>query len=208
MDSQQPSEDTPSEEPTSHEGGAQAAAWSPMDVQVDLRKALLGGALAAAVSVAGAWAVGRVSGAEGLVLLEAMLPTTRFLCSAVMTASATMLALMLTLIGLSANSSSRFHPSHYERIRQIALVDAIAFVAGTVFLLVLNIPLEESDKFSATWYSTAYYVVLIGSSLLGGLLITAVLMLYDTVRDIIQIFGLKDDDHPLLQTESSPVSEE
>jgi hypothetical protein len=173
-----------------------------VDVKVDLRKALLGGALAALVSISGSWFVGRLHGAEGLVLLEAMLPTTRFLCSAVMTATATILALMLTLLGLSADVSNKIHPSHFERVRQIALIDTVAFAAATLFLLILNIPLEESDNLSTEWYDTIYYSVLTFSSLLGGLLISAVLMLYDAVRDMIYILGLRKKEHPLFQKES------
>jgi len=178
-----------------------------VDVKVDLRKALLGGALAALVSISGAWLVGRLHGAEGLVLLEAMLPTTRFLCSAVMTATATILALMLTLLGLSADVSNKIHPSHFERVRQIALIDTVAFAAATLFLLILNIPLEESDNLSTEWYDTIYYSVLIFSSLLGGLLIAAVLMLYDAVRDMIYILGLRKKEHPLVRQETEAQQE-
>jgi hypothetical protein len=135
-------------------------------------------------------------------LLEAMLPTTRFLCSAVMTATATILALMLTLLGLSTGASDRIHPAHFQRVRQIALIDTVAFAAATLFLLVLNIPLEETDNLSSTWYDTIYYAVLICSSLLGGMLISAVLMLYDAVRDMIYILGIQKKEHPLVRAES------
>jgi hypothetical protein len=58
-------------------------------IAVDLRKALIGGTMAVLVALAGSWSVGRLYGAEGRLLLAAMLPTTRFLCSAMMTATAT-----------------------------------------------------------------------------------------------------------------------
>jgi len=190
MESQQQPQGESSEEEVSPKGISPTPPWSPAELKVDLRKAIAGGAIAAIVSAAGSWVVGSVHGSQGLVLLEAMLPTTRFLCSSVMTASATVLALMLTLLGLSTGSSDRFKASHYQRVQQIALIVAIAFVAATVFLLVLNIPLEESDNIAAAWYSTAYYVVLVASSLLGGLLVAAILMLYDAVRDMIQIVGI------------------
>jgi hypothetical protein len=105
----------------------------------DWRWTLTGGAIALVVTFGGAWAVGETSGAEARALLNGMLPTTRFLCSGVMTASATTLALMLTLLSLSANTSSKLKQDHYERVRQIALLDAIAFIAATCVLLCLNI---------------------------------------------------------------------
>lgn len=201
----------------SNQAGGPYDKWAPsvdvadveMDIEVDLRKALVGGALAALVAISGTWLVGRLHGAEGLVLLEAMLPTTRFLCSAVMTATATILALMLTLLGLSTDAADRIHPAHFRRVKQIALLDTIAFAAATLFLLVLNIPLEESDNLPTGWYDVAYYAVLIFSSLLGGMLISAVLMLYDAVRDMIAVMGLRRESHPLVQTESeSDTSDE
>lgn len=172
------------------------------DLQVDLRKALFGGALAVLVTSAGTLMVGRLHGADGLLLLEAMLPTTRFLCSSMMTATATILALMLTLLSLSTNASNSVHRAHYKRVRQIALLDMAAFIGATLFLLVLNVPLEESDSVSIHWYDTAYYVVLAVSSLLGGMLISIILMLYAAIRDMISIFGLGEESHPMYQAES------
>lgn len=167
------------------------------DIAVDLRKAVLGGALAVVVAVAGSTVVGNLYGAEGRLLLEAMLPTTRFLCSAMMTATATILALMLTMLSLSSNSSNQIHSSHYERVQQIALLDMVAFVGATLLLLVLNIPLEESDSISTEWYSTTYYIVLTYTSVLGGMLISIVMMLYAAIRDMISVVGLQNEDHPL-----------
>lgn len=172
------------------------------DVAVDLRKALLGGVLAVLIAIAGSTVVGTLYGAEGRLLLEAMLPTTRFLCSAMMTATATILALMLTILSLSSNSSNQIHAAHYKRVQQIALLDMIAFVGATLLLLVLNIPLEESDSISSGWYNTSYYVVLIYSSVLGGMLISIVMMLYAAIRDMISVVGLQNEDHPLYETES------
>lgn len=169
------------------------------NIAVDLRKALFGGAFAMIIAVVGSTVVGNLYGAEGRLLLEAMLPTTRFLCSAMMTATATILALMLTILSLSSNSSNQIHSAHYRRVQQIALLDMIAFVGATFLLLVLNIPLEESDSISTEWYSTSYYVVLIYSSVLGGMLISIVMMLYAAIRDMISVVGLQDEDHPLYQ---------
>jgi hypothetical protein len=169
------------------------------DVAVDLRKALLGGILATIVAGVGSTVVGNLYGAEGRLLLEAMLPTTRFLCSSMMTATATILALMLTILSLSSSSSNQIHSSHYKRVQQIALLDMIAFVGATLLLLVLNVPLEESDSLSTEWYNTSYYVILIYSSALGGMLISIVVMLYAAIRDMISVVGLQNEDHPLYQ---------
>jgi hypothetical protein len=123
-----------------------------------------------------------------------MLTTTRFLCSGVMTASATTLALMLTLLSLSANASSKLKRDHYERVRQIALLDAVAFIAATFVLLCLNIPVEQADNVDASWYDVLYYAFLGASAVLGGLLVVIVLMLYNTVKYMILVVGPADTD--------------
>lgn len=67
-----------------------------------------------------------------------------------------------------------------------------------VIFLLMNIPLTESDKISQAWLKTAYYISLGSASLLGGMLVAIVLMLYSTVTDIIHIIGVGNSDHPLI----------
>lgn len=164
--------------------------------------AVTGGVLTSCVIMLGTLIVGGVSGFEADVLLESMLDTARFLFSAVITASATILALMLTLLSVSFNTESRLKPGHYHRVNQIALFDTVAFVTAMVFLLFLVVPLTESGNAPATFYQIYYYAVLAGSAVQGGLVVTIVLMLYTTVRDMIVIFGFGDEDHPLVDTET------
>lgn len=179
-----------------------------LDVEVDLRKAILGGLVAAVVSIAGSTMVGQVSGGEGRLLVEAMLPSTRFLCIAVMTASATILALMLTALGLSRNAPTPLRSSHYKRVEQIALFDSATFVLATLLLLILTIPIGESTTLPGEWYTIAYYVVLVLSSLLGGMLISVILMIYGTIRDLVEAIGLEKEDSPLLVSEAEVESDE
>ncbi len=165
------------------------------------KKVLLGGVLTGIVALAGGYFVGQISGYGARVLLEATLLTTRFLCSAVMTSTASILALMLTLLGLSGGMDVTLKPSHYLRVRRIALVDLIAFIVATLFLLLLSVPVSESDQVSSSWFTTVYYVVLGISSVLGGILITTVLMLYDTVKDVIQVVGLEGNPSHMVAAE-------
>lgn len=151
----------------------------------DVTQAVIGGLLAAAVSFGGAYAIGTVSGFRGIRLLEASLPSARFLASGMMTAMATILALMLTLLSLSYATDFRMRDVHYRRVKLIGLVDVVGFVLAVLFLLLLIIPMEETKKVPTDWYDSIYYGVLVGASILGGLLITVMLMLYQTVRDIV-----------------------
>lgn len=171
-----------------------------LTLAVDTKRALSGGLLAAVVALLGSVIVGRISSAEARILLQAMLPSVRFLSSGIMTASATILALMLTLLSLSHNTSSTLRPNHYQRVRQIAFIDTIALSGSVILLLLISIPLEESSEVPSSWYVAIYYVLLVASAALGGLLISVVLMLYNAIGDLIQVMG-PTSSSDLVQTE-------
>jgi hypothetical protein len=166
-------------------------------IHTDLRVALVGGAAAALVMGAIVFVAGSVSSAEARVLLEASLPTTRFLASGVMTVSATTLALMLTLLSLSSGIDHEIKRGHYERIRQIAFVDVVAFVAATLLLVVLVVPLGDAAEIPAAWYVGIYYAVSLLAAAIGGVLVAVMLLLYAAVRDLIGVLT-GDDDNPLV----------
>lgn len=158
----------------------------------DVTQAAIAAVLASVVTFGGGYAVGSITGFEALRLLEASLPTIRFLASGTMTATATILALMLTLLSLSYGTDFRMRDVHYRRVKVIARVDTIGFVISTVFLLLLIIPLEETEQVSPDLYATIYYGVLATSAGIGGVLIAIVLMLYQTVCDVIDTFSGED----------------
>eukprot|EP00913_Durusdinium_trenchii_P028422 g26650.t1 len=138
-----------------------------------------------------------VGSIEALHLLEATLPTTRFLCSAVMTASATVLALMLTMLSFGITTERELNRVIYHRLKQIALYDTLIFIAASCFLVMHCVPLRESDQMPTGWYAIVYYVVLCTASIVAGGVVTVVAMLYAAIRDLIQVLGLRDDEHVL-----------
>ena len=162
-------------------------------IRTDLRIALTGGGVAALVMAGVVLAVGNLTSFEARALLEASLPTVRFLCSSVMTASATTLALMLTMLSLSAGSEREIKRAHFERIRQIALVDVVAFVGATLLLVALVVPFAESSEIPAGWYVAIYYTSSLLASVLGGVLVAVMLLLYAAVRDLITLVGPSED---------------
>ena len=169
---------------------------------VSTKNALIGGVVTALVMGAIFVLVGIAGGWQAQVLLESTMPTTRFLCSAVMTVSATTLALMLTLLGLSNNIEGQIKSEHFERIRQIALIDVIAFIGATVLLLAHTIPFGEDLDVAQNVYVIAYYSIMGGAALLGGTLVAMILMLYDAVRDLVQLF-CSDKESDLLVDEKT-----
>lgn len=171
-------------------------------IRADIRIAATGGVIAAILMGAVVLAVGNLSSFEARRLLEASLPTTRFLCSAVMTASATTLALMLTMLSLTAGAEHEIKRGHFERIRQIALVDVIAFIAATLLLVALVVPFGESSEIPAGWYVGLYYGTSLMAAILGGSLVAVMLLLYAAVRDLITVVG-PGDESPLYADETS-----
>ena len=174
-------------------------------VQVDLRRAVLGGVLAAAVALVGGWLVGEASGAEARILLETSLSSTRSFAGTVTLALGNILALMLTLLSLSTSAEIDLKWSYYKRVDQVAWLVSIVLTASILIYLLLNIPLSEAEKAADSTnefgYATLYYITLVLSSMMAGALITVVLMLYNTVQDIIHAVGLRETDHPLIYTE-------
>lgn len=118
---------------------------------VDLRVALAGGALTAAVTFGTMYALGSLGPLEAQGLLQGTLPTIRFLCSTAGTASATILALMLS-IGM---------------------------------LLILVVPLSEAEKFPTSLFDIVYYGFIALSALLGGMMVSLVVMLLNAIYGVI-----------------------
>ena len=119
-----------------------------------------------------------------------------------MTVSATTLALMLTLLGLSSDIDADIKGGHFERIRQIALVDVTAFVLATVLLVLIVVPVDGSTPIPEGWFSAIYYTVSVAAALLGGGLVAVMLLLYAAIRDLILVLG-PGDQNPLIAEEKA-----
>lgn len=149
-----------------------------------IRSALSGGGLAALVFLATTVGLGSLGDRQALHLLESTLPTIRFLCSAAVGAAATVMALMLTLLGLSREMESEVHPDYYRRIHHIATMCVVCLVGGVTILLILTLPMGESDKLEA-YYDLIYYIITVAASLLGGLLVAITLTLRKAVHALL-----------------------
>lgn len=54
-----------------------------------------------------------------------------------------------------------------------------------------TLPLQESDAVPVAWFDTIYYVMITAVSILGGLLFTGMLLLFNALRDIIDVMGME-----------------
>ncbi|WP_204345602.1 hypothetical protein [Psychroserpens algicola] len=172
------------------------------------KRALSGGIIASFVIGLGAYFLGNISGYEAKELIKTSLPGTNTLCNTIVLASATILALLLTLLSVSSSTKSKLTAEHYKHVLLIAKIDTVVFVAAMIVFQLLNIPITEADNVPTSWYSTFYYLSLALSAILSGGLISVVLMLYNAVSSIIKIVGLGMDDHPLLFKEEHQENKE
>ena len=172
------------------------------------RRALYGGVIAAIIMGMGAYLLGNISGYEAKVLIKSSLPGINTICNTIVLASATILALLLTLLSVSSSTKSKLTKEHYAHVLLIAKIDTIVFVAAMIVFQLFNIPITEADNVPGSWFTAIYYISLGVSSLLSGALISVVLMLYNAVSSIIKIVGLGIKDHPLIFKEDEEEEDE
>ncbi len=182
------------------------------NVNVDTKRAFVGGGLAAVITLTGASIVGVASGSEAYRLLEVAISATRSFSGTITLATGNILALMLTLISLTSNSDVELKRAHYKRVEEIAWVDTLTFIGAILIYLLLNIPISESEPTSnpTKFIGYFYYAILALASMLGGAVITVILMLFNAVTDIIHILSPKEEETPtnLVITEEDKREEE
>ena len=131
-------------------------------------------------------AIGNIYGSgEAVVLLESLSRSGLYLGSASATASATTLALMLTLIGMIRRSEEDFADGTYRNIDRIAKLATASLMASLLLLLVLVFPIGEFDDIPSNWYPMLYEFLFGGTVLVVALLAATVVMLYRTIRYVI-----------------------
>jgi len=118
-------------------------------------------------------------------MIEAMQGTSNTLCFAGVTATATIMPLMLTIFSFARRSEREFDHWFYRRIKLIALFCVGAFVAGLFTLTVLSAPLGDMSEVSTTWYNVLYYTIVGSISGMVGLLMTILILLYYSILHIV-----------------------
>lgn len=162
-----------------------------MPASNNLRRTLLvagsAGGLAAVLLGVAMFAMGRVGSGEARQLLEGMMPTSRFLCAAVITGSATILALMLTMLSSGRQVDDQLPPSHYRRVRHLSRMSMIALISSTSLLTLMCLPIYEQTNEIPNWWYPAIYFGLTGAiSALSGAVIGLVVLLYLAISDFIR----------------------
>lgn len=170
------------------------------------KRAIYGGLITFLFIALSVFLLGNLSGYEAKQLLSASLPGINMLCNTIILASATILALLLTLLAISSGTKSKLKDSHYLEVLNIAKIDTTLFIVTLILFQLFNIPITESDNVPTVWFTTIYWATLFLSSLLSGVMVVVILMLFNTVKNIILIIGLNED-HPLLSKEQHKAKE-
>lgn len=171
------------------------------------KRPLYGGLIATIFTGLGVFLLGNVSGYEAKQLISTSLSGINMLCNTIVLASATILALLLTLLGISTGTESKLKKDHYTQVLAIANFDTILFIGALILFQLFNIPITEADNVPTSWYTMIYWTTLFFSSVLSGMMITVILMLYTTVTNIIHIVGLGKDHYLISDEEMEEKSE-
>ncbi|MUP45713.1 hypothetical protein E0K83_08140 [Gramella sp. BOM4] len=173
-----------------------------------VKRSLVGGIVSTLIMGTGTFILGQVSGYKALELIQKSIPGINMLCNTVILGSTTILALMLTLLGLSRSSDSTLTRRHYQDVLMIAKYDTILIVTAVITFLMLNLPISESEEVTTNWYETIYYISLGVASIIGGGFIAVIMMLYGTITNVILIVGMGVTDHPLVSEEEAKQEKE
>lgn len=166
---------------------------------LEFRGAAIGGVVTASFLFFVIIGVGRIHSFEARGLIEAILPGARFLGSTVVGAAVTVLALLLTLIGLSLNNEKQFSSRLYDRALRITRMAVVCIVMGVGVLLAVSVPVVEVPEISRH-YAVLYYGLSAAIAVLGGLVTAMGLMIGATLRGLIGVA------HPEGESDLDPES--
>lgn len=133
------------------------------------------------------------STAEATLLIDALSRAGLYLGSAIVTASATTLALMLTMIGMMRRMDSDFGDTTYRGVELIARLATVSLMLGLVVLLAFTLPVGEFEELPAAWFDNLYNVLFAACVIMVGLIAATVTVLYRTLRQIIATITPGDD---------------
>lgn len=118
-------------------------------------------------------------------LIESLANAGLYLGSAVATASATTLALMLALLGLTKRSDNDFDAGVYRRISDISLYATLTLIMSIILLLILVMPIGEFDSMPEKWFPIMYDVLFATTVLVCATLVATITQLFSTIQLVI-----------------------
>ncbi|MEQ8410867.1 MAG: hypothetical protein RIC51_11270 [Erythrobacter sp.] len=131
-------------------------------------------------------AIGGVySGAEARQLLEALSRAGLYLGSAIVTGSATTLALMLTMVGMIDRLETEFNREAYENVNMVAKLATGSLLLALIVLLAFTLPVGEFEDMPERWFQVLYDALFAGAVAMVGMMAATVVMIYLTLRRVL-----------------------
>lgn len=138
------------------------------------------------IGLAAQQAIGSVYGsAEARDLLDALSRAGLYLGSAIATASATTLALMLTLIGMIRRIETDFDRQTYKHVSRIAVISTATLMFSFLVLLAYTLPIGEFENLPNGWYNYLYTGLFSLTVLMVALAAASVTIVFLTIRSIV-----------------------
>lgn len=166
----------------------------------DSRIPIIGGSAITLIGLTVAILIGEINTYEAKHFMHEQQNNINMLCNTIILSSATILALLFTVLGLSTGTEITLKKAFYSRIKQVALFDTLCFVITMCVFLSLNFPVEKAGDIPTIYYQVIYYVTAVSASLIGGMIVSVILLLYYTINDLIHILGFGSE-HPMADVE-------
>ncbi len=136
------------------------------------------------------------SGTEAQQLVVAMSGPIGSLASAIIAGLATILALMLTMLGLSRRLEQGIGMPFYRRIERTALLAIVDMVGALALMLILSSPIqktsEQAYQAGGLVVTLTYYLLLVLTALVAGLFMAIIVMLYNAIQTVIEAVSTPD----------------
>lgn len=130
--------------------------------------------------------IGRVySASSAQILLDTLSDSALYIGSACLGGAATILALLLTLVGLVRRDDTEFSHDVYEDVVKIARNATATLLASIILLLILTGPTGELEELPGRWYPTLYNVMFGMLAVTLAILAATIARLYLTITCII-----------------------
>ncbi len=107
------------------------------------------------------------------------------LLSSVLLTTSTGLSLLLTYIGISANSDSPLTRERYVGTKILSITSALLFILTAILFFWINSPFHESVNIYFSDPSNYYYCIIIILAFLMGLLLSIVIMITLLINDVL-----------------------
>ena len=134
-------------------------------------------------------------------LADSLSDTLSYFGSAGIGASSTILALMITLLGLSNQSDHEFNDIFYRRVLWSGRQASVLFLLCVVLLLVMAMPTTSTElPYESTVSLIQFYATALITSMATGLFVSLVLFLQSTVSDLVAV--LRKGKGQIIRTES------